>query len=76
MRESLSAGPDPDRNRFSLSGTGAHAGKRNEPAYVMYTEQKIAGLKDMDELELAAQIQANFDRLFRAPESADSGQTL
>ena len=51
-------------------------GKRNEPAYVMYTEKKIAGLKDMDELELAAQIQANFDRLFRAPESADSGQTL
>lgn len=41
-----------------------HRGKRNEPKYVNYVQQKIAELKGIDEKELEKQIEDNFKRLF------------
>lgn len=39
-------------------------GKRNEPANVHFTEEKIAEIKSMDPDELALQIKKNYDSLF------------
>ncbi|WP_417259115.1 TatD family hydrolase [Celeribacter sp.] len=41
-----------------------HRGRRNEPSYVALTAAKAAETFDMDVAELAAQTEANFDRLF------------
>lgn len=41
-----------------------HRGKRNEPAYSVFTAQKGAEVFGMDWPAFAAQTQANFDRLF------------
>lgn len=41
-----------------------YRGKRNEPAYTIYTAQKGAEVFGMDWPDFAAQTQANFDRLF------------
>jgi len=41
-----------------------HRGKRNEPAYTAFTAQKGAEIFDLNYVDFAAQIQANFDRLF------------
>lgn len=40
-------------------------GKRNEPAYVSFTVDKIAQLKDLSSKEIAAQIRQNFLSLFK-----------
>ena len=39
-------------------------GKRNEPAFVQYTEEKMAEIKGMDPADLAAQIKKNYDAFF------------
>jgi TatD DNase family protein len=39
-------------------------GKRNEPAFTAYTASALAGLRGMDEADLAAATTANFFRLF------------
>ncbi len=41
-----------------------HRGKRNEPAYVAHTARVAADVFGMDYLAFAAQIEANFERLF------------
>lgn len=41
-----------------------YRGKRNEPAYTIYTAQKGAEVFGLDWPDFAAQTQANFDRLF------------
>ena len=41
-----------------------HRGKRNEPAYVAHTARVGAELYGLSEADFAAQIEANFDRLF------------
>lgn len=41
-----------------------HRGKRNEPAYTMFTAQKAADLFGLDIDAFAAQLEQNFDRLF------------
>ncbi len=41
-----------------------HRGKRNEPAYVKYTNQKLAEIKNIPEEECAKITTANFFRLF------------
>ncbi|MGB0960277.1 MAG: TatD family hydrolase [Halocynthiibacter sp.] len=41
-----------------------HRGKRNEPAYSALTAQVGADIFDMDYLDFAAQLEANFERLF------------
>lgn len=40
-------------------------GKRNEPAYVQYTVEKMAELKEMDPEDLKKQIRFNFNSLFQ-----------
>jgi TatD DNase family protein len=41
-----------------------HRGRRNEPAFVVETARVLAGLKQVDEAELAAATRANALRLF------------
>ena len=41
-----------------------HRGRRNEPAHVRHTAQRLAELKGLDEAELAQVTTANFFRLF------------
>ena len=45
-------------------------GKRNQPAYVVHTAQKLADLKDLPLEEVARQTTANACRFFRLPEAA------
>lgn len=40
-------------------------GKRNQPAYVQYTAQKIAEIKNLDEKTVADQIAKNYQTLFQ-----------
>ena len=47
-------------------------GKRNEPAFVGYTAQKLAQLRNMSIDELAAATSANFERLFTSRLITDS----
>lgn len=42
-----------------------YRGKRNEPAYVKATEEKMAEIKEMDPQELARQIRTNYLSLFQ-----------
>lgn len=42
-----------------------YRGKRNQPAYVKATLEKMAELKEMDSDDLARQIRANFLSLFQ-----------
>ena len=44
----------------------AHRGKRNEPAFVVATAEKIAALKQISLREVAAATTANFLQLFPA----------
>jgi TatD DNase family protein len=44
-----------------------YRGKRNEPAYVTRTLEKLANLRRVDAAALAADIVANGARLFRLP---------
>jgi TatD DNase family protein len=39
-------------------------GKRNEPAFVRHTAQRLAMIKDLDAAEVARRTTANFERLF------------
>ena len=41
-----------------------HRGKRNEPSFVVNTARFVAELRGIPPDELAAQVSANFDRLF------------
>jgi TatD DNase family protein len=41
-----------------------HRGRRNEPAFTVHTAQKGAEVFGMDWPEFAAQLEANFERLF------------
>lgn len=42
-----------------------HRGKRNEPAYLLYTAKKIAELREIDLEQLARQTTANAENLFK-----------
>lgn len=53
-----------------------HRGKRNEPAYAALTARRMAEHLGMDYADLAAQLEANFDRLFtRAAAAAPARKT-
>ena len=43
-------------------------GKRNSPAHVLYTAEKIAGLRNIPLAEVARRTTENADKLFRLPE--------
>ncbi len=45
----------------------AYRGKRNEPAYVRFVAERLAGLRVIDQATLDAQTTANAERLFKLP---------
>ncbi len=49
-----------------------YRGKRNEPAYLLYTAEKIAALRGIELAELAMATTANAVRLFDLPNPAES----
>lgn len=50
-----------------------HRGKRNEPAYTALTAEVGAGLFGLDYAAFAAQVEANFDRLFAKAAGWEAG---
>jgi TatD DNase family protein len=45
-----------------------HRGKRNEPAFVRYTAEAVAGLKKVSFEELAKAVTRNARRIFKIPD--------